>query len=220
MYIQSSPYTQLSATNDRNSRQLNSSDKHHDFSSSLEQTKKSNSFMAAAKALQEKNETDTHSPYLTKYYEKAEKLSHEALVGSRNPIGSREYSIEFYREVMTSIIEMPIEVEIDPGEMNQALLFNHLGLDFKEYKSLSVRSELLSMTEQEIEQDGKLLGSDKAKLRTIIEDLQDRLEAAQAALLEGEDITERLQHTKKAIHDSYEQLRLGNASPKDLISAL
>lgn len=115
---------------------------------------------------------------------------------------------------------MPIEVEIAPEEMNQALLFNHLGLDFKEYKTVSVRSELLTMLEQKVEQDSTLIRSDKAKLTAIIADTQDRLEETQAALLEGEDITQRLQDSKKAIYSAYEQLKLGNVSQRDLISTL
>lgn len=104
--------------------------------------------MAAAKAVQEKASNNPQSIYLVKHFEQAEKIAHESLASSSHKVGSREYNIEMYREMMTNIVEMPIEVEIAPEEMNQALLFNHLGLDFKEYKTISVRSELFSMLEQ------------------------------------------------------------------------
>ncbi|TMN33694.1 hypothetical protein [Pseudoalteromonas sp. S2755] len=220
MYIQNSPYSQMYGSNDLYSRKNNNAVSDQDISNSVAKNSGTPSFMEAAKAVQEKAPNNTQSTYLTKHFEQAEKLAHEALVSSNHKIGSREYNIEMYREMMTNIVEMPIEVEIAPEEMNQALLFNHLGLDFKEYKTISVRSELLTMLEQKVEQDSTLIRSDKAKLTAIITDTQDRLEAAQAALLEGEDITQRLQDSKRAIYDSYEQLKLGKVSQRDLISVL
>ncbi|MCG7539185.1 hypothetical protein [Pseudoalteromonas sp. OF7H-1] len=220
MYIQNSPYSQMYGSNDLYSRKNNNVVSDQDISNSAAKNSGTPSFMEAAKAVQEKASNNTQSTYLTKHFEQAEKLAHESLVSSNHKIGSREYNIEMYREMMTNIVEMPIEVEIAPEEMNQALLFNHLGLDFKEYKTVSVRSELLTMLEQKVEQDSTLIRSDKAKLTAIITDTQDRLEAAQAALLEGEDITQRLQDSKKAIYHAYEQLKLGKVSQRDLLSVL
>ncbi|ASD69074.1 hypothetical protein [Pseudoalteromonas piscicida] len=219
MYIQNSPYSQYNS-NDLYGRKNNNVVSDQGVSNSAAKNSETPSFMEAAKAVQEKAPNNIQSTYLTKHFEQAEKRAHESLVSSNHKIGSREYNIEMYREMMTNIVEMPIEVEIAPEEMNQALLFNHLGLDFKEYKTVSVRSELLTMLEQKVEQDSTLIRSDKAKLTAIIADTQDRLEETQAALLEGEDITQRLQDSKKAIYSAYEQLKLGNVSQRDLISTL
>ncbi|WP_462155825.1 hypothetical protein [Pseudoalteromonas piscicida] len=157
MYIQNSPYSQMYSSNDFYSRKNNNVVSDQGVSNSGSKNSETPSFMEAAKAVQEKAPNNTQSTYLTKHFEQAEKLAYESLVSSSHKIGSREYNIEMYREMMTNIVEMPIEVEIAPEEMNQALLFNHLGLDFKEYKTVSVRSELLTMLEQKVEQDSTLI---------------------------------------------------------------
>ncbi|GEK10005.1 hypothetical protein HUZ36_16515 [Pseudoalteromonas sp. McH1-7] len=220
MYIQNSAYSPVYSSRKQIGDASNNTIEGQGFANPVAKSSETNSFMAAAKAVQEKTSNNPQSIYLVKHFEQAEKIAHESLVSSSHKVGSREYNIEMYREMMTNIVEMPIEVEIAPEEMNQALLFNHLGLDFKEYKTISVRSELFSMLEQKVDQDSTLLKSDKAKLTAIIADMQDRLEAAQAALLEGEDVAERLQDSKKAIYDSYEQLKLGKVSQRDLLAAL
>ncbi|MCG9760355.1 hypothetical protein L1D50_14720 [Pseudoalteromonas sp. Isolate6] len=220
MFIQNSSYKQMYGSSDLYGGTNNNAVSDQDISNSATKNSGTQSFMEAAKAIQEKAPNNTQSTYLAKHFDKAEEIAHESLVSSSRKRGSREYNIEMYREMMTNIVEMPIEVEIAPEEMNQALLFNHLGLDFNEYKTVSVRSELLTMLEQKVEQDSMLIRSDKAKLTAIIADTQDRLKAAQVALLEGEDITERLQDSKRAIYDSYERLKLGKVSQRDLLSVL
>ncbi|MEI5637750.1 MULTISPECIES: hypothetical protein [unclassified Pseudoalteromonas] len=189
-----------------------------DFSLAI--TSSEGAYMKAAKAAQGDTPESHINSYLMPYYEEAKKLAHQSMVGSGKTVGTREYNIELYREMMGNIMEIPIDVEITADEMNQAVLFNHLGLDFKEYKTLQARSELLGMLKQEIMEDGKLLRSDKDKLESLIADAQKRLEKAQEALLAGEDITEYMQQSRRAINDGFEQLGLGKVHPRDRIASM
>ena len=68
-------------------------------------------------------------------------------------LSDRERSIETYKETMIEIMEMPIDVEILPSEINEALIFNNLGINYLDYKELKVRIEMLSLTEQDIDED-------------------------------------------------------------------
>ena len=76
------------------------------------------------------------------------------------------------------------------------------------------------MLKQEVIEDGKLLRSDKDKLESLIADAQKRLEKAQEAVLAGEDITEYMQQSRRAINDGFEQLGLGKVHPRDRIASL
>ncbi|ALU45286.1 hypothetical protein [Pseudoalteromonas rubra] len=90
----------------------------------------------------------------------------------------KQQQIQFYQETMNEIMAMPIEVTVEPHEVNEALLFNNLGIDFMAYKELTVRIEMLDLTEQEIHDDKTLPGYEKDKLKDKIDELKARLEAA------------------------------------------
>ncbi|WP_125717990.1 hypothetical protein [Pseudoalteromonas rubra] len=91
--------------------------------------------------------------------------------------------IQFYQETMSEIMEMPIEVKVEPHEVNEALLFNNLGIDFLAYKELKVRIEMLDLTEQEIADDKSLETHEKDKLKDQIDELKAKLETAIDELL-------------------------------------
>ncbi|KAF7781620.1 hypothetical protein PRUB_b0904 [Pseudoalteromonas rubra] len=95
----------------------------------------------------------------------------------------KQQQIQFYEETMSEIMAMSIEVTVEPHEVNQALLFNNLGIDFLAYKELTVRIEMLDLTEQEIHDDKTLPGYKKDKLKDKIDELKARLEVAIDELL-------------------------------------
>ncbi|QTL37450.1 hypothetical protein [Pseudoalteromonas viridis] len=95
----------------------------------------------------------------------------------------KQQQIQFYLETMSEIMEMPIEVKVEPHEVNEALLFNNLGIDFLAYKELKVRIEMLDLTEQEITGDKSLETHEKDKLKDKIDELKAKLEAAIDELL-------------------------------------
>lgn len=90
----------------------------------------------------------------------------------------KQQHIQLYQETMREIMEMPIEVSVEPHEVNEALLFNNLGIDFLAYKELKVRIEMLDLTEQEINEDKSLPDYEKDKLTDNIDELKARLEMA------------------------------------------
>ncbi|MCO7189008.1 MULTISPECIES: hypothetical protein [unclassified Pseudoalteromonas] len=90
----------------------------------------------------------------------------------------KQQHIQLYQETMREIMEMPIQVSVEPHEVNEALLFNNLGIDFMAYKELKVRIEMLDLTEQEINADKSLPSYEKDKLKDNIDERKARLEMA------------------------------------------
>ncbi|KAF7764240.1 hypothetical protein PCIT_b0185 [Pseudoalteromonas citrea] len=122
------------------------------------------------------------SKFASFYFEKA--TSHSAAVVDPE-LSAKDYSKAFHKETITQIMKMPIEVEVERDEMQQALLFNSLGIDFLEYKELGVRREMLSLAKNGIENDVSLAQFEKSKFIDAIRHFDARLEQAQNALLGG-----------------------------------
>ncbi|MCG7534294.1 hypothetical protein [Pseudoalteromonas sp. OOF1S-7] len=114
------------------------------------------------------------------YYQVARDNAHKR-VDSSQP--EKQQQIQFYQETMSEIMEMPIEVKVEPHEVNEALLFNNLGIDYLAYKELKVRIEMLDLTEQEMHDDRALPDYEKDKLKDTIDELKAKLEAAIDELL-------------------------------------
>lgn len=138
-------------------------------------------------------------------------------------LSDRERSIETYKETMIEIMEMPIEVEILPSEINEALIFNNLGINYLDYKELKVRIEMLSLTEQDIDEDVALHRSDKEKLRNMTADLRAQLQLQIDDLLAGKDNpdeeNQRLNFSNQ-INTQFEDLGLNDVDKFDLLKRM
>jgi len=138
-------------------------------------------------------------------------------------LSDRERSIETYKETMIEIMEMPIDVEILPSEINEALIFNNLGINYLEYKELKVRMEMLSLTDQDIDEDSALHRSDKEKLRNMTADLSAQLQLQIDDLLAGKDKpdeeNQRLNFSNQ-INTQFEDLGLNDVDKFDLLKRM
>ena len=98
------------------------------------------------------------------------------------------------------IMDFPIEVKIERDEINQAIIYNRLGINFLEVKEIEVRMELLNLAEAEVkEQEGKghISGNEAQVLFDQIESSRTELMNKKQKLLEGnkehdKDFFERL----------------------------
>ena len=124
---------------------------------------------------------------------------------------------------MVDIMEEPIEVKILPSEINEALLFNNLGINYLEYKELKVRLEMLALAEQDIDKDTTLNRSDKEKLRDITADLRAQLQLQIDELLAGkekpDEENQRLDFSNQ-INTQFEDLGLNDVDKFDLLKRM
>ena len=98
------------------------------------------------------------------------------------------------------IMDFPIEVKIERDEINQAIIYNRLGINFLEVKEIEVRMELLNLAEAEVkeqESKGHISGNEAQGLFDQIESSRTQLMNKKQKLLEGnkehdKDFFERL----------------------------
>ncbi|MBQ4834727.1 hypothetical protein [Pseudoalteromonas luteoviolacea] len=132
--------------------------------------------------------------------EQAKAYYERALENAKNKVDpdldERSYAIQLYQEATIGIMEMPIEVEIEQHEINEALLFGSLGINFLQYKELGVRIEMLDLMEQDINNSTDLRASDKEKLTAVIDDKRSMLEMQREEMLSGTYIEEEQEHRK------------------------
>jgi len=87
-----------------------------------------------------------------------------------------------------SIMNFPIEVNIERDEINQAILYNSLGISYLDVKEVEVRMELLAKAKDDVNQQKKqgLIREDQAQnLLDKIERFQTQLEDKKQSLLDG-----------------------------------
>lgn len=102
--------------------------------------------------------------------------------------------IQLYQETMIEIMDMPIEVEIEQHEINEALLFGSLGIDFLQYKEMGVRIDMLNLMEQDINSSQTLLTSDKEKLKSVLNERREALELQREEMLAGTYLEQNTDH--------------------------
>ncbi|MBE0357228.1 hypothetical protein [Pseudoalteromonas phenolica] len=138
-------------------------------------------------------------------------------------LSDRERALETYKETMIEIVEMPFDVEISPSEINEALIFNNLGINYLDYKELKVRMEMLSLAEQDIDEDSALHRSDKEKLRNMTADLRAQLQLQIDDLLAGkekqDEENQRLNFSNQ-INTQFEDLGLNDIDKFDLLKRM
>ncbi|TQF67703.1 hypothetical protein [Pseudoalteromonas luteoviolacea] len=142
--------------------------------------------------------------------EQAQQYYRQALDAAREHVDTsldmRNQELQLYRETVIEIMDMPIEVEIEPHEVNEALLFGSLGIDFLEYKEMGVRIEMLNLTEQDVNSSEALQISDKEKLKELIDEQRSKLESQREELLAGTFIKEKTDH-KAVIEQHFSELK-------------
>ena len=213
MKINTSIYTEQSF----NKAQKNSLNQYDSFANRLNKLNKAEEFQPkSAVALLTKNlplSKQAKALYNTAKDKASERVD--------DTLSDRERSIDTYRETMIEIMEMPIDVEISPSEINEALTFNNLGINYLDYKELKVRMEMLSLTEQDIDEDSALHRSDKEKLRNMTADLSAQLQLDD--LLAGKDKpdeeNQRLNFSNQ-INTQFEDLGLNDVDKFDLLKRM
>ncbi|MBE0370789.1 hypothetical protein [Pseudoalteromonas aurantia] len=171
----SRPYTQFSAVNEKS---LNKQTQFHIQYENVQKPKQADSDFAV-------NISRSHadaSKFATFYYEKIKGHANSVVDDS---LPADKYSKGLHHETLSQIMKMPIDVEVERHEMQQALLFNSLGIDFLAYKELGVRREMLALAEDDIMGDDRLADYEKARFVDAIRGFDARLEEAQNALLGG-----------------------------------
>lgn len=219
MKIHTSMYTAQSFNKAHSTSQKDSPDKQISFVSQLNNLNKAEEYQPqSAVTLLTKN---------LPLSEQAKELYHiakdKASERVDDTLSDRERSIETYKETMIEIMEMPIDVEILPSEINEALIFNNLGINYLDYKELKVRMEMLSLTDQDVDEDLALHRSDKEKLRNMTADLRAQLQLQIDDLLAGKDKpdeeNQRLNFSNQ-INTQFEDLGQNDVDKFDLLKRM
>ena len=215
MKIHSSIYTDQSFNKAHSATQTDSLNKHASFATQLNNLNKSEEYQQQS-AVGLLTKSLPFSEQSKALYNIAKDKASERV---DDTLSDRERSIETYKETMIEIMEMPIDVEILPSEINEALIFNNLGINYLEYKELKVRMEMLSLTDQDIDEDSALHRSDKEKLRNMTADLSAQLQLKIDELLAGnnkpDEENQRLNFSNQ-INTQFEDFGLNDVDKFDL----
>ncbi|MFY8299805.1 hypothetical protein AAEU28_13645 [Pseudoalteromonas sp. SS15] len=219
MKIHTSMYTDPSFNQAHSASQKNSLNQYDSFANQLNKLNKAEEYQPqSAVALLTKNLP--LSEQAKELYNIAKDKASERV---DDTLSDRERSIETYKETMIEIMEMPIDVEILPSEINEALIFNNLGINYLDYKELKVRMEMLSLTDQDMDEDSALHRSDKEKLRNMTADLSAQLQLQIDNLLAGKDRpdeeNQRLNFSNQ-INTQFEDLGLNDVDKFDLLKRM
>ncbi|MCF2859768.1 hypothetical protein L1286_20000 [Pseudoalteromonas sp. SMS1] len=141
--------------------------------------------------------------------QQAKEYYHHAQTAARGRVDTtadmRNQALQLFRETVIEIMDMPIEVEIEPHEINEALLFGSLGIDFLEYKEAGVRIEMLNLTAQDVNNTRALQTSDKEKLKELIDEQISKLDLQREEMLAGTFIKEKSDH-RAIVEQQFSQL--------------
>ncbi|KZN63777.1 hypothetical protein N473_15785 [Pseudoalteromonas luteoviolacea CPMOR-1] len=146
---------------------------------------------------------DEISDQAREYYQLALEIAKERVDPELEDERLRE--IQLYKETTIEIMDMPIEVEIEQHEINEALLFGSLGIDFLKYKEMGVRIDMLNLMEQDINSSQTLLSSDKEKLKSVLNERRQVLERQREEMLAGTYLEQNTDH-KDAIQKRFDTI--------------
>jgi len=103
----------------------------------------------------------------------------------------------YYHATIDEIMNVPIEVKIERDEVNQAIIYNRLGISYLDVKKLEVKMELLALAKEDVMQQkkkGVITEEQATRLVEKIEGFQEQLQEEKQNVLEGRlpKITEQL----------------------------
>jgi len=128
------------------------------------------------------NDADVAAIYKTIKQEVKEELE------VQNIEGKELAPFDYLNGNIDEIMNFPIEVKIEPDEVNQAIIYNSLGISYLDVKEVEVRMELLAKAKDDVNQQKKqgLIREDQAQnLLDKIERFQTQLEDKKQSLLDG-----------------------------------
>ena len=111
---------------------------------------------------------------------------------------------DYLQNNIDAIADYPIEVNIEPDEINTAILYNSLGINFLDVKRIEMRMDLFELAKDDVKNNEKagLIRKDQADaLNEKIQGHMDLLLDQKQALLERKSITD----SEEAL---FQQLRL------------
>jgi len=114
---------------------------------------------------------------------------------------------DYLQNNIDTIADYPIEVEIAPDEINTAILYNSLGINFLDVKRIEMRMDLFELAKGDVkknEQEGLIRKDEADALNEQIQGHMDSLQDQKQALLNRKSITEN----EEAL---FNQLRLSQA---------
>jgi len=102
-------------------------------------------------------------------------------------------AFDYLQNNIDAIVDYPIEVEIQPDEINAAILYNSLGINYLDVKRIEMRMDLLEEAKGDVSENvksGAITKKEGAALSEQIQDHQDSLFDQKQALIERKSITE------------------------------
>ncbi|MBQ4880524.1 hypothetical protein J8M21_25310, partial [Pseudoalteromonas luteoviolacea] len=116
------------------------------------------------------------------YYEQVLPNARERVDKSQS---AKNQKIQLFEESVIEIKDIAIKVDIEIDEVNEALLFSSLGIDFLKYKEAGVRADMLSLLEKDVYQSEDLTVSGKQALIDTILIEREKLTSLQENILAG-----------------------------------
>ncbi|NRA55492.1 MAG: hypothetical protein HRU23_15225 [Gammaproteobacteria bacterium] len=111
---------------------------------------------------------------------------------------------DYLQNNIDTIADYPIEVEIEPDEVNTAILYNSLGINFLDVKRIEMKMDLFELAKNDVKENEKagLIRKDEADaLNKQIQGHMDSLLDQKQALLDRKSVTD----SEEAL---FKQLRL------------
>jgi hypothetical protein len=128
------------------------------------------------------NQADVAVLYTELKLDAKEKL--DAMNHDKEELKSPDYHSATIKEIMN----LPIEVKIERDEINQAIIYNRLGINYLDVKKLEVKMELLALAKGEVtrqKKQGAITEEQAQLLVDKIEHYQLQLSEEKQSLLEG-----------------------------------
>ena len=96
---------------------------------------------------------------------------------------------DYLSEAVDRIMDYPLDVKIEWEEVNTAILYNRMGINFLDIKRIEVRMELLALARQELEENRASMSAEKRqKLAEKIDNNLSELANRKQSILDGSEV--------------------------------
>jgi len=136
------------------------------------------------------------------------KTEADAQLNESNTTNKDLKAFDYLQNGIDTIVDYPIEVEIQPDEINAAILYNSLGINYLDVKRIEMRMDLLEEAKGDVTENvksGAITKKEGAVLTDQIQDHQDSLFDQKQALIERKSMTE----SEEAL---FKQLKMSQAN--------